>query len=84
MPRDQFGVQSVGLGVASKYIGHAWGVKGPYVCANMSNSVEDVGGRGVCGGGMRCQKIFICLQYGNFMVLPQPIPHHHMPYRLCR
>lgn len=58
--------------------------KGPYVHANMTNSVEDVGGGGVRGGGVRCRRIFMCLQYGNFMVLPQTIAQHHVPYRVCR
>lgn len=55
-PGDQFGVQRVALGAESKDLGYACGVQGAhacvykaYMCTQTSNSVEDVGGGGVCG-----------------------------------
>lgn len=56
-------------------------VKVPHVGTNTSNSVEDVGRGGVCSGGMRFWRMFLSLQYGNFMGLPQTIFHLLVSYR---
>lgn len=56
-------------------------VKVPHVATNTSISVEDVGSGGLCCGEMRFWSMFLSLQYGNFMGLPQTIFHLHVSYR---
>lgn len=51
-----------------------------HVGTNTSNSVEDVGSGGLCCGEMRFWRLFLSLQYGNFMGLPQTIFHLHVSY----
>lgn len=89
-PGDQFGVQHVGLGAASMDLGYAGGcgetcmyVLGLYVHTNIK-FCRGCGRRGFMWWGVRRRRIFICLQYGNFMGLPQTISHHHVSYRVCR
>lgn len=86
-PKYQFDVGCVGLGAANgcDVLGSVesrfMNVKVPRVGINTSNSVEDVGTGGVCCGGMRFWRLFLSLQYGNFMGLSQTIFHLHVSYR---
>lgn len=86
-PREQFEVGCVGweqrgcglclMSVESRFMY----VKVTHVGTNTSNSVEDVGSGGVQCGGMRFWRMFLSLQYGNFMGLPQTIFYLHVSYR---